>query len=161
MPDIQETQLPGVGLRHDFETHAGDRVGVISHHSGRRDLLIYDHEDPDSCRLVLRLEDNESHTLSELLGGSQVTTHLTDLQQSVAGLTIDWIPIRPGDACVGCAIRDLSVRERTGVSIVAVVRDGKTLPSPGPDFQLQGGDMAVVVGTPDGIRQAFTLLQGG
>ena len=33
--DIQETTLPGVGLRHDFTTHAGCRLGVVSYRTGR------------------------------------------------------------------------------------------------------------------------------
>ena len=31
MGEVQETQLPGVGVRHEFDTHRGDRVGVIVH----------------------------------------------------------------------------------------------------------------------------------
>jgi TrkA domain protein len=40
--DIQETTLPGVGLRHDFTTQRGHQVGVVSYRTGRRDLLLYD-----------------------------------------------------------------------------------------------------------------------
>ncbi|MGH2814647.1 MAG: TrkA C-terminal domain-containing protein [Actinomycetota bacterium] len=46
--DIQETNLPGVGLRHDFTTRAGRQLGVVTHRTGRRDLLVYDREDPDA-----------------------------------------------------------------------------------------------------------------
>ena len=38
--DIQETNLPGVGLRHDFTTRAGRQLGVVTHRTGRRDLLV-------------------------------------------------------------------------------------------------------------------------
>ncbi len=92
MTDIQETALPGIGLRFDFVTRSGERIGVISHHSGRRDLLIYNRTDPDACAVTLRLEEDETRALAELLGGSHVTKELTDLQQ-VEGLAIDWLPI--------------------------------------------------------------------
>lgn len=36
MPDVEETMLPGVGVRYDFLTEGGKRIGVISHFSGRR-----------------------------------------------------------------------------------------------------------------------------
>jgi TrkA domain protein len=35
--DIQETALPGVGLRHEFTTRAGRHLGVVSYRTGRRD----------------------------------------------------------------------------------------------------------------------------
>jgi TrkA domain protein len=40
--DLQETTLPGVGLRHDFTTQRGHQVGVVSYRTGRRGLLLYD-----------------------------------------------------------------------------------------------------------------------
>ena len=47
------------------------------------------------------------------------------------------------------------------ISIVAIVRDNETIPSPAPDFRLASGDTAVVVGTPDGIRDASAILRDG
>jgi K+/H+ antiporter YhaU regulatory subunit KhtT len=32
--DIQETTLPGVGLRHEFSTQRGHQVGVVSYRTG-------------------------------------------------------------------------------------------------------------------------------
>ena len=48
--NIQETTLPGVGVRHEFTTDNGDRIGVITHHAGNRDVLVYDKMDPDIAR---------------------------------------------------------------------------------------------------------------
>lgn len=161
MAEIHETTLPGVGIRHDFETKGGDRLGVISHHSGRRDLLIYDRYDPDACEFVIQLADDDSRALSELLGASKVVERVQNLQQTVAGLTIDWVPVRTAWDCAGHTLADLNIRARTGISVVAVIRDGETFPAPGADFRLQGGDTAVVVGTPEGIRKTFAIMQGG
>jgi TrkA domain protein len=47
------------------------------------------------------------------------------------------------------------------VTIVAVMRDGTVIPAPGPQFPLQPDDMAVVVGTSQGIAQARALLRTG
>jgi TrkA domain protein len=161
MTEIKETKLPGVGVRHDFRTRHGDLLGVITHRGGRRDLLVYDREDPDACAAVLRLDEEEGHALAELLGGTQVTATISSLQQSVPGLTIDWLPISASSACALQSIQSFGLRGQTGVSIVAIVRDGETIASPPPEFVLQPGDTAVVVGTPAGIRRAFELLQGG
>lgn len=160
MTEIEEMRLPGVGIRHSFATKTGRRIGVLSHRSGYRELLIYDEDDPDSCRQTVRLDEDDSHTLAELLGAPHVREKVAQLQQSVEGLTIDWLPVRGASAGVGATIGDTELRQRTGVTIVAVVRGEETIPAPGPDFRLTSGDVAVVVGTAAGIHRAFDLLEG-
>ncbi len=160
MARVQETKLPGVGVRHDFETENGDRLGVITHRTGRRDLLVFDRRDPDACGTVVRLDEEDSNTLADLLGATQITPGQQPLRQDVGGMTIDWLPIQPNWSCATCPVEHSNLQEHTGVTIVAVVRNGHTIPVPNSEFQLFPGDVAVVVGTPDGINRATTLLQG-
>jgi TrkA domain protein len=155
--DIHETALPGVGLRHDFTTRTGRQLGVITHRTGRRDLLVYDREDPDACREVVELTDEEAEALGELLGADRVVEHLADLQR-IEGLAIDWLAVRSGSPYAGRTIADTQARSRTGVSIVAVLRDSSAIPAPTPDVRLQAGDTLVVVGTIDGISTLADLL---
>jgi TrkA domain protein len=155
--DIHETALPGVGLRHDFTTRTGRQLGVITHRTGRRDLLVYDREDPDACREVVELTDEEAEALGELLGADRVVEHLADLQR-IEGLAIDWLAVRPGSPYAGRTIADTQARSRTGVSIVAVLRDRSAIPAPTPDVRLETGDTLVVVGTTDGISALTDLL---
>jgi TrkA domain protein len=156
--DIQETALPGVGLRHDFTTRSGRQLGVVTHRSGRRDLLIYDRADPDACQEVVQLTDEEADALAELLGAARIVEHLADLQQQVEGLAIDWLPIRPGSPFAGRTIADTQARSRTGVSIVAVLRDSKATPAPTPHFRLEPDDTLVVVGTTGGVKALAGIL---
>lgn len=160
MTEIHETPLPGVGIRHDFETKSKDRIGVISHHSGRRDLLVYDRYDPDACLAVLRLAEDESIALTEILGANKIADPITNMRQSIDGITIDWVPIEDTWLCAGQALRDTGLRAETGVSVVAVMRDGKTIISPNADFELHVGDTAVVVGTAEGVKRTFEILRG-
>lgn len=68
MAEIEQTHLPGVGERRDFVTEAGDRIGIITHRDGRRELLLYDRRDPDRCESVIRLADSDLRHLAELCG---------------------------------------------------------------------------------------------
>lgn len=158
MAEVTETHLPGVGVRHDFQTSEGQRVGVLSTRSGRRELLVYDRDDPDACRTVVRLDGDDTHTLGELLGGSQVSENVARMHQ-VEGITLDWVVIADGSPAADHRLRDLELRTSTGVSVVAVVRGEQTIPSPDADFVLLPADTAVVVGTPEGIARAEALLR--
>lgn len=157
MPDVSETRLPGVGVRHEFTTAGGERVGVLSHRSGRRELVVYDRSDPDAATTVLHLDRDDTRTLAELLGASQVSEALTSVQQ-VEGLAIDWIPIPPGSRFAEATIADGAFRTRTGASVVAVVRGDSTIAAPGPDHLFEAGDVAVAVGTPEGLAQLRDLI---
>jgi TrkA domain protein len=157
---VEETPLPGIGLRHDFMTAAGRRVGVVSHRDGRRELVIYDARDPDACVAQVRLTDEEADALAEILGATRVIERLAALRQQVEGLVSEEVPIRPGSPYDGRALGDTRARTRTGASIVAVIRGGEVLASPGPDFRFAGGDVVVTVGTPEGVAAVADILAG-
>lgn len=159
MAEIEETRLPGVGVRHDFRTRSGRRIGVITHKGGDRDLLIYDESDPDACRETVRLDEQDLPSVADLLGASHIRDRVEAIQHSVEGLNIDWIPIKKSSTGPDLTIGETQLRRRTGVSIVAIVRGDETYPAPGPETPLRPGDTAVVVGTPEGIDRAFELLQ--
>ena len=161
MTDVSESQLPGMGVRYEFLSRSGDRVAVVAHRSGRREVYLGDRRDPDAFHEVLELNDDESRTLAELLGGSRVTRELSRLRQSVQGLAIDWVPVDRDSPYADKTIGDTGTRTRTGVSIVAVMRGDEAIPAPGPEFGLVAGDMLVVVGEPRGIEGLVALLHEG
>jgi TrkA domain protein len=156
--EIQETALPGVGLRQEFTTSAGRQLGVVSYRTGRRELLLYDPDDPDACREVIRLIPEEADALADLLGVARLGGRLAELQQQLAGLAISWLTIRDGSPYARGTIADTQARSRTGVSIVAVLREQTAFPAPTPDFGFQPGDTAVVIGTPEGVKALAGLL---
>jgi TrkA domain protein len=160
MTDVEETVLPGVGIRYDFLTAGGTRIGVIHRRTGRKELLVYDREDPDTCRDLVQLDEEDSRTLAELLGGTTIAQHIQTLQR-IEGLAIDWLQIVEGSPFQGKTIADTKARTRTGVSIVAVLRGEQAVPAPEPSFRLEAGDVVVVVGTTRGIEQLAVLLRSG
>jgi TrkA domain protein len=159
MGDVQQTDLPGVGVRYDFVTGAGERLGVLVHRSGRRELLIYRRDDPDECRTLLELDAADARTLVELLGASRVSEHLAEVQQRVAGLAIEWLRVERGARWDGATLGDAQVHTSTGVSVVAILRDGETLVAPGAGDVLRGDDTVVAVGTPEGIDRLRPALR--
>lgn len=151
MSEVIETPLPGVGVRYDFLTAAGNRIGVLAHHLGHRELLIYDRADPDASRSVLGLGPDDARTLADLLGAPHLSGRLEDVEQRIAGLAIDWVALDEQSPLVGRSLRETAVHSRTGVSIVAVLRGDEAFPAPTGDFVLEAGDVAVAVGLPRGV----------
>jgi TrkA domain protein len=155
---ITQTPLPGVGVRYDVPLSTGARLGVLAHRSGRRELFLYAVRDPDAVAAEVVLTPEEGKVVADLLGGTELVESLNRLQHQVEGLAIDWIELPASSAFVDRTIADAEVRSRTGVSIVAVLRGEEAHAAPGPDFRFAAGDTAVVVGTPQGIATATSLL---
>ncbi len=158
---VDEVRLPGIGLRHDFQTHGGRRIGVVSHRTGQRDLLVYDRHDPDRCSESIPLRSEEADALAEILGAPRIVERLAALHEQVAGLASEEIGVAAGSPYDNRTLGDTQARTRTGASIVAVLRDEQVLPSPGPDFRFQGGDRVVVVGTREGIEAVGRIFTAG
>jgi len=76
MAQIDETRLPGIGVRHDFRTAGGARIGVVTYRDGRRELVVFDERDPDESGASVTLDDDDAHALADLLGGSQIIEHV-------------------------------------------------------------------------------------
>lgn len=161
MSEIHEVRLPGVGVRYEFVTAEGKRIGVISHRTGLREIYVSSVDDPDEFNRVLGLSPDDARTLAELLGATRVAEQLADLQQRIEGLVIDWLPVRTDSVYAGRSIGDTRLRSRTGVSVVAIVRGDDAVPAPGPEETLDRGDYLVVVGTARGVEQAVELLRAG
>ncbi len=161
MAELTETALPGVGQRVDFISKDGRRVGVVHHHTGKRELFVCAPSDPDAVILSLRLTDDESHALADALGGSSIVESLDDMAQQIEGLAIDWLVVSGDSPWVNRTIGDTRIRTRTGVSVVAVIREGNAHPAPDPQFVIEAEDSLVVVGTPEGIEAVGQILTSG
>ncbi|HEY7224747.1 MAG TPA: TrkA C-terminal domain-containing protein [Micromonosporaceae bacterium] len=159
--EVERTALPGIGLRHEFYTGKGQHAAVVSHVSGRRDIVIYRQHDPDSVAATLSLSTDEANGVAELLGTARIVERLADLQRQVVGLSTVQVPVTAGSPYDGRALGDTRARTRTGASIVAVVRAETIIGSPRPDFVFHPGDLVIVVGTDEGTQAAAELFARG
>jgi len=158
--DVDETHLPGMGARYDFTTEEGDRIGVLVHRTGRRDLFLYSPDDPDECQASITLRPDDSRTLAELLGATTIAEHLEAVQQQVAGLTLDWIRISPNSEWAGLTLREAGVHTTTGTSVVALLDGENVTAAPGAHDVLVPGAQAVAIGTADGLAALAAKLTG-
>ena len=159
--DVNETLLPGVGLRYEFENHDGDRIGVVARRTGDFEVVLYAAVDPDQARSVFRLTEEEADALAQILGAPRIVERFADLTKEVPGLDAGQVRILAGSGFVDRPLGETRARTRTGASIVAIVRDEQVLASPGPSEVLHAGDVLVVIGTEDGIAGVQRIVDQG
>ncbi len=59
---------------------------------------------------------------------------------------------------VGKSLSEIDLRKKTGCSVIAVVRRGKSFPGPAGDFVLEGNDILVLLGSHAQIEMARKIL---
>jgi TrkA domain protein len=154
---INTRSLPGIGVCHELTLGEGTRLAVVTRRTGLHDLVVYDRADADEALVDVVLTESEANALAELLGGPQLMGALSALDDT-KGLNVQQLPLFPRSPYVDRPLGDTKARTRTGVSIVAVVRDGTVHPSPGPSFVLHAYDLIAVVGTDAAIEQLVAIL---
>jgi TrkA domain protein len=158
--EMFETRLPGVGVRYEFATDTGDRIGVVVRRDGKRDVAIYDRTDPDACTGAIELGEGDSARLAELLGGTTITERVDALRHTVEGLAIEWVTMPKKGGLTTRTIGDGKIRTRTSASVVAVIRGDHAVPGPGPGFEFIAGDVVLVMGDAKAVQAASTILTG-
>ncbi|MGK4597148.1 cation:proton antiporter regulatory subunit [Amycolatopsis sp. w19] len=159
--NVEVTPLPGIGVRKDFATRNGRRVGVVTHRDGHVELIVSKTDDPDACLASLPLTTDEAGALANLLGAPQLVAQLTEEHRDLPGINTKQLPIKSSSPFDGRTLGDTAMRTRTSVSVVAVMRAGQVHPSPSPDFNLTAGDVLVAVGTSEGLEAAVKILKYG
>ncbi|MGB9835490.1 MAG: TrkA C-terminal domain-containing protein, partial [Candidatus Saccharicenans sp.] len=67
----------------------------------------------------------------------------------------------PEDSWInGKTLGEIDLRGKTGVTVIAVVRNEKTHSGPGADFRLEARDILVLVGDHQAMDRAFEYLEG-
>lgn len=156
--NVDVTPLPGIGVRKDFATRTGRRIGVVTQRDGHIELIVSKSDDPDACLASIPLTADEAGALANLLGAPQLVAQLND---ELPGISTRQLPIKSSGPFDGRTLGDTAMRTRTGVSVVAVARAGQIHPSPTPDFTFTAGDLLVAVGTSEGLEAAAKILKYG
>ncbi|AYY12170.1 potassium transporter TrkA [Actinobacteria bacterium YIM 96077] len=157
---LERTDLPGIGVRHELVTSSGERVGIVAHHDGRRDVVVFDKEDPDACLYSIQLADDEAAALADILGTSIMLSQLSEVGSHAHGLLTEQLTIPADSPYVDRPLGETRARVRTGASVVAILRDQDVITSPGIDVTLRQSDIIVAVGTRHNLDQLASLFAG-
>jgi TrkA domain protein len=160
--ELRQTRLPGVGTKFSFETAHGSRVAVIQHLDGSRELYVFRHDDDDEPDAVLQLEDDEARQLGAILGGAYERPKIVEeLEMAIGELTIEWITVPPDSPAIGRTLAECGFRARTGITIIAILREPESVAGAQPTDVVQAGDTLVTVGKLGQYRDFRRLLAEG
>ncbi len=160
--DLRETRLPGVGVKYTLGLDAGGRIALILHNDGLRELYWFRHRDDEEPRAVIELEDDEARQLGAVIGGAYERPKIVeDLEMALGELAIEWVPVPDDSPAIGRSLADCAFRARTGITIIAILREPEPVTGAQPDDVVQKGDTLVTVGKLGDYRAFRRLLAEG
>ena len=102
------------------------------------------------------LRQNHYRRLFERVSGKRISQAVMDV---LAQGTTATAYVGRGTWADGRTIRETRLRERTGASVIAIVRDGQATTSPPPDTRIEAGDALVLVGSHEQLVRAIERIE--
>lgn len=158
---IYEADVPGVGKRFEVETGDSERLVVIVHHDGKRE--IFRREDPEAdAEKLFDLSSKQAREVATILEGADFQPlDLEDADLPLGEAMMEWVEVPESSPIAGKTLQDVQVGERTGVTVAAIQRESETLASPRADTVLNPGDILVVIGSRSDQQAFQSLLETG
>ena len=145
--ELRETRLPGVGVKYSLALAHGGRLAVILHNEGLREIYYFAHGDDEEPRAVIQLEDDEARHLGAVIGGAYERPKIVeDLEMAFGDLAIEWVPVPETSPAIGKTLAECGFRAKTGITIIAILREPEPVAGAQPNDVIQKGDVLVTVG---------------
>ena len=160
--ELRQTRLPGVGVKYAFTPGHGGRLAVILHNDGMREIYFFRARGDEEPCAVITLDDEEARQLGAVLGGAYDRPKIVeDLEMALGELAIEWVPVPDDSPAIGKTLAECAFRARTGITIIAILREPEPVTGAQPTDIVQKGDTLVTVGKLGQYREFRRLLAEG
>ncbi|ARD56957.1 cation:proton antiporter regulatory subunit [Bacillus safensis] len=145
---VRETELPGIGHKAEMITRNNEKLAIITHDDGRREMYHFHEDDHEETISGILLNDEEARQIAAILGGMVYKPKaLETVEVAIDELVIEWFKIEKNAPAVQRSIGDLNVRQNYQVTVIAIVRKShEKILNPGPDTIIEEGDTLVISG---------------
>lgn len=159
--DVIESDLPGVGKKHEVALGDGETLVIVTHNTGQRELYLKPDDDADSEKF-LELSDRMARMVGTILEGAYFQPVQSEHVETMLaeGTLLEWYAVEDGSPLAGETLESASVGRKTGVTVVAIQRGDDVLASPSSRTVIEPGDTLVVVGDRESCDAFETLLTG-
>ncbi len=150
MSDVAELRRMGADqvVPEEFETSVAIFIRVLERLGVPRGNILVESE------LIRR----EGYQL--LRGGDTSGDSLETLREVLARTGVDEVYVPADSPVCGRRLGELDLQGRTGALVLSALRDGEVLRAPEASLLLAGGDLLVLAGAHDALRDARALLEG-
>ncbi|MDD2599769.1 MAG: cation:proton antiporter regulatory subunit [Kiritimatiellae bacterium] len=158
---VKMADLPGVGKKISFWTAEKQKVVIIIHHSGKRDLYFFQDTDEDEADYFLTLTSEETREMgAQLLGAAFQPVDDDKMLICQKQLVMEWIKLTPESPFVDKQIAESQIRTHTGASVIAVKHGDEMTVSPDISMVLKAGDTVMAAGKREQIRRFDAMAKG-
>ncbi|GAA0248985.1 cation:proton antiporter regulatory subunit [Haladaptatus pallidirubidus] len=155
---VYESEIPGVGHKFELELDGEERLVVIIHHDGKRELYRRPSPNEDSVKLA-SLTGKKARQLGSILEGAYFQpVEMDELNVPLGESIIEWMEVKDESPLVSQTLQEAGIRQRTGVSVIAIQRGDETIANPNPNTTIDSGDILVAIGTREEQAELSDLL---
>lgn len=158
--NIRESELPGIGYKFELITKNGEKLVIVIHDDGRREIYHFDENDHEEVLSNITFTDQEARQIAGILGGMAYKPKALDkIEFSFDEIIIEWFQVEPNAPAVSKTIGEIDIRNNFGVNIIAIKKkNSQKSQSPGSDTVIEAGDMLVVSGERQQIQDLIENL---
>lgn len=158
--NIRESELPGIGYKFEIITRNQDKLVIVIHDDGRREIYHFDADDHEEVLSSATFNDSEARQIAGILGGMTYKPKaLESVEFAFDDIIIEWYQVEPNAPAVNKTIGELDIRNNFGVTVIAIKKKStKKSQNPGPDTVIGAGDTLVVSGERKQIKELIEKL---
>ncbi|AEH35687.1 cation:proton antiporter regulatory subunit [Halopiger xanaduensis] len=156
---IYESDLPGVGKKFEVELENDERLVIVTHNTGKREVYLKENPDADGDKLF-EVSDRLARKVGTILEGAYFQPVQAEAVETMLSddTFLEWFNVTDTAEIAGQTLEEAAIRERTGVSVIAIQRGDDLISPPTPETVLEVGDTLVVVGEREECAEFETLL---
>lgn len=132
----------------EFETSIEIFARVLNHYHIPRNIILQ------------HVENIRQNSYDILRNPALHTVNLSQRKDFMQAIETDTYAVTQNSKANGRSIRELELRKRTGVTIIAIQRANEILQNPSPDTVLQQDDVLLLIGNKTDIYKAMAYMEG-
>jgi TrkA domain protein len=158
---VYESDLPGVGKKHEIELDDGSRLVVVTHNTGKREVFRRPSPEADSEKLF-EMPDRLARQVGTVLEGAYFQPVRSQSIETLLGgdTLIEWVEVPQDSDLAGKTLGETDLRQETGANVIVVQRGDVTITNPGGDTEIRAGDTLLAVGPREACRTFQSIVTG-